>query len=39
MDAALFAALIGALGTIAAALVGVLTWYLTTRAERFRERK
>jgi hypothetical protein len=31
-------ALVSALGTITAALVGVLTWYLTSRADRRRER-
>jgi hypothetical protein len=31
-------ALIGALGTVAAAFVGVLTWYLASRADRRRER-
>jgi hypothetical protein len=31
-------AVIGALGTIAAAFVGVLTWYLASRADRRRER-
>ena len=31
-------ALIGALGTIVAAFVGVLTWYLASRADRNRER-
>ena len=30
-------ALIGALGTIVAACVGVLTWYLATRADRLKE--
>ena len=38
MSAEYTAALIGALGTIAAAFVGVLTWYLTSRADRRHER-
>ena len=38
MGAEFTAAIIGALGTIAAAFVGVLTWYLTSRADRRRER-
>jgi hypothetical protein len=37
MSAEYTAALIGALGTIAAAFVGVLTWYLTSRADRRHE--
>ncbi|MBL8107839.1 MAG: hypothetical protein JNJ72_19890, partial [Anaerolineales bacterium] len=38
MSAEFTAAIIGALGTIAAAFVGVLTWYLTSRADRQHER-
>src|SRR5262249_28264977 len=38
MSAEYTAALIGALGTIAAAFVGVLTWYLPSRADRRHER-
>jgi predicted nucleic acid-binding protein len=33
-DPAILQAIIGALGTVIAALVGVLTWYLTSRSER-----
>ena len=38
MSAEYTAAIIGALGTIAAAFVGVLTWYLTSHADRRHER-
>ncbi|MFO1089270.1 MAG: hypothetical protein U1E46_06780 [Hyphomicrobiales bacterium] len=34
LDPAIQQAVIGAIGTVAAALVGVLTWYLTSRSER-----
>lgn len=37
MSAEYTAAIIGAVGTIAAAFVGVLTWYLTSRADRRQE--
>lgn len=37
MDSGLLGTLIGALGTIVAAFVGVLTWYLASRADRGRE--
>ena len=39
MDAERITALIGALGTIVAAFVGVLTWYLASRTDRRRERE
>lgn len=38
MDADRINAIIGAVGTIIAAFVGVLTWYLASHAERLRER-
>ncbi len=38
MSAEYTAAIIGAVGTIAAAFVGVLTWYLTSHADRQHER-
>ena len=37
MSAEYIAAIIGAVGTVAAAFVGVLTWYLTSRADRRQE--
>ena len=39
MDAERINAIIGALGTVFAAFVGVLTWYLASHAERIRERE
>jgi hypothetical protein len=39
MDAERINAVIGALGTVVAAFVGVLTWYLASRSDRRRERE